>query len=163
MELAKNIILIGASILAGLGVFAFGGGYLLSKWRTGSKEEQAEGRDLISSNDQIKQFYKEQNDDLKNINNALGEKVEALTREVGEIRGQLNAEVRQKEAYLKILENRDPETKKFMELMTNAVKDQQIVNKEIVRILSEIHSMSTDEHNRDFKVTATVTKTESEQ
>lgn len=155
----KEIILTGAAILIGLGSFFFGGGYLLSRWKGGTKEEQEESRDLISSNDQIKEFYKNQNDDLKKINTELSNKIEILTREVGEIRGQLTAEIRQKEEYLKILQNRDPETKKFMEHMIKAVADQAETHREIVRVLGEIHTMSKAEHDRDFKVEATVTKT----
>lgn len=144
--------------LGGLGVLFGGGGYLISKWKEGSTKEQEESRDLISSNDQIKDFYKSQNDDLKSINKAMGEKIEALTREVGEIRGQLNAESKQKAEYLAILQNRDPETKKFMELLTQAVKDQQVANKEMLTMLGEVYKMSKAEHDRDFKVEATVTK-----
>lgn len=144
--------------MAGLGVLFFGGGYLISKWRSGTKEEEAESRDLISSNDQIKQFYKDQNDDLKAINKALSDKVEMLTREVGEIKGQLNAETKVKEEYLAILRGRDPETKKFMELMVQSVKDQAESQKEIIRVLSEIHSYAKQEHEREVHIEAQITK-----
>lgn len=155
----KLILTTAAEILTGIGLFAFGGGYLISRVKGGSKQEKAESTDLISSSDQIKEFYKNQNDDLKEINRVLGVKVETLTREVGEIRGQLTAESKQKTEYLAILQNRDPETKKFMEMMLTFVDKQNETNLEISRILGEIHSMSKDEHDRDFKISATVTKT----
>ncbi len=141
--------------LAGLGLFFFGGGYLISKFKNGSKEEEAESRDLISSNDQIKEFYKQQNEDLKVINTELRSKIEGLTREVGEIKGQLNAETSQKKEYLAILQNRDPETKKFMELLVKAVEDQQVANKEMVELLGEIHGIVKAEQERDLKVVST--------
>ncbi len=153
-----QIILTVMGILTSLGLLAGGIGYLYSKLKSGAKEARAESTDLVTSNDQIKQFYKEQNEDLKNINKVLSDKVETLTREVGEIRGQLNAETRQKEEYLLILKDKNPETKQFMEYMVQAVKDQTTVNTEIVRILGEIHAMAKAEHERDFKITATVTK-----
>jgi hypothetical protein len=160
-----QIILTFVGILGALGLFAGGIGFLWTKIRGGSKEAKTESTDLLTSNDQIKQFYKEQNDDLKEINKVLGEKVDALTREVGEIRGQLIAEKTQNERLEKIFQNRDPETKQFMEFMMQAVKDQSQVakdqsesHKEIVRVLGEIHTMSKMEHERDFSISATVTK-----
>lgn len=150
MQAIITIILQVVAVLTGLGVFFAGGGYLYSRFIGGTKEQKAESVDLIASNDTIKQFYKEQNDDLKEINKALGEKVEVLTREVGEIRGQLNAETKQKADYLAILQNRNPEMQKFMEIMIQAVKDQTQVNinfaenqKEMINILSEIHKATT--------------------
>lgn len=152
-------------IIGSLGLFAGGIGFLWSKIKGGTKEAKAESTTIIATNDTIKNFFKEQNDDLKEINKILGEKVEALTREVGEIRGQLNAETKQKGEYLAILQNRDPETKKFMEYMVQAVKDQSQsmkdqaeTNREIIRILGEIHVMTKQEHDRDLNITATVTK-----
>lgn len=157
----EHVIDIGKWILGSmicLGVFFGGAGYLVSKYKGGSSEEKAESADLISSNDQIKQFYKDQNDDLKTINQALSDKIEVLTREVGEIRGQLNAERKQKEEYYAILQNRDPETKKFMEYVIEACNTQAQVNKEVLEVLNKLHTLANDEQNRDLKVTATVTK-----
>lgn len=163
MDIYSNILPTIGYIVAGLssvGVFFGGVGYLISKYKGGSLEQKSESNDLISSNDQIKLFYKEQNEDRQRIIETQNEKIQALTREVGELRGQFNAETKQKEEYLAILQNRNPEMQKFMELLVTAVKDQQMVNKEIVKLLGEIHAMSTAEHERDFKVTATVSKTE---
>lgn len=155
-----KILLIILSSLAGLGLFFFGGGYLISKFKNGSKEEEAESVDLIKSNDTIKAFYKEQNEDLKTINKELGAKVELLTREVGEIKGQLNAETKAKEEYLAILRGRDPETKKFMELLVQAVKDQQEANAGILETLAEIHRMVKADHEKEIHIDATVSKSD---
>lgn len=155
----KDIIQTGAAIFIGLGLFFFGGGYLISRYKGGSKEEKAESRDLVSSNEQIKQFYKEQNEDYKQIIKEQNLKIEGLTKEVGEIQGQLRAEKRQNDELKLIFQNRNPEMEEFMKFMVQATKDQAGTQKEMVRILGEIHTMSKAEHDRDFKVEATVTKT----
>lgn len=160
LQTTITIILQISGILGALGVFFGGGGYLISKYKGGTREEKEESADIISSNDQIKQFFKDQNEDYKLIIKEQGVKIEGLTREIGEIRGQLNAETNQKKEYLAILENRDPAMKASLDLLVQSVKDQQVVNKEIVRILGEIHSMAKDEHERDFQITSTVTKTD---
>lgn len=156
-DLGEIAIIIMGSITS-VGILVGGAGYLLGKWKGSTKEERAESVEILSNNDQIKQFYKEQNDDLKVINKSLSEQIQQLTREVGELRGQLNAETKAKSEYLAILQNRDPETKKFMEFMMKAEQDHAQTHAEIIRILSEIHVMSKAEHDRDFKVEATVTK-----
>ncbi len=157
------------AVMGTLGLFFGGLGYVIQKYKGGSKEEKAENADLISSNDQIKQFYKEQNDELKDIIKAKDTafaqreiewngKFNALTKEVGELKGQLTAENKQKEQYLAILQNRDPETKQFNEYMIKAVENQTEANRQIVKLLGEIHTMTKDEHDRDFQVTSIVTK-----
>lgn len=154
----SQIFLTTAEILSGLGLFFFGGGYLLSKFKDGTKESQAEGRDIISSNEQIKQFFKDQNEDYKTIIKEQGSKIELLTREVGEIRGQLTAESKIKEQYLAILQNRDPETKQFMEIMLKFVETQTETNKNIVKALQGINDTNAAEHNKELKVEAHITK-----
>lgn len=144
--------------LGSLGVLLGGMGYLVSKWKGGTKEEEAESKDLISSNDQIKEFYKNQNEDLKKIISEQNGKIETLTREVGEVRGQLTAQSKQAAEYLAILQGKDDGTKKFMELMVQAVKDQAENQKEMIRVLGEIHAMAQAEHDRDFKIESVVTK-----
>ncbi len=152
------VILSILGVLSSVGILAGGIGYLVGQFRRGTKQEKAESTDLIKSNDDIKQFYKEQNDDLKEINKVLSQKIEVLTREVGEIRGQLTAETAQRKEYQLIFENRDPETKKFNELVIKSLSDLHKVSAEMVRVLGEIHNMSKLEHDRDLNITATVTK-----
>lgn len=153
-----DIIIYTVSILISLGTLAGGVGYLWGKVKVGNKEVKNESVDLIRDNDAIKQFYKEQNDDLKEINKVLGLKVESLIREVGELKGQLNAEMAQRKEYQLILENRDPETKKFMDHMVQSIRDHSETHKEIIRVLSEIHAMTKAEYRKDFTVESTITK-----
>lgn len=138
-------------------------GIAFAQFRKGTRTE---------SGDIIK-FYKEQSDnykdmmekkeaahniEVKEITQTFTEKVNALTREVGELRGQYNAEKKQREQYEEILKDKNPETEQFMKLMIKAVDDQSKINKEVVSLLGEIHTMSKAEHDRDFKIEATLTK-----
>lgn len=162
----KDYIQSGAEIFIGLGLFAFGGGYLISKVKGGEKEQKKESTDLLSTSDQIKEIFRGQNEDLKIINKSLSDKIEVLTREVGEIRGQLNAETKTKEEYLAILQGKDKESKQFMEIMMTFVNKQtennlkqNDTNLKIMEILNTIDARTKDEHDRDFKIDATITKT----
>lgn len=151
LQLVLTII----GILGSIGLFAGGIGFLLSRFSKGRSEEKI---DVISSADQLTSFWKEQVDGYKTVVAELTEKIRVLTGEIGELRGQLQSEKKQTEMLERIFQNRDPETKKFMEHVMQSIKDQAQVNGEIVRILKEIHNMSKAEHERDFKVEATVTK-----
>lgn len=149
----------------GLGVGASGLGYFWGKIKGGAKEAKAESTELVSSEQQIKEFYKKQNEDLQVIIAEQTKQINELSREVGEIKGQLNAETAQKKEFLAILQGRDPQTQKFMEFMTQCMKDQTESHTKIVdklmengKMILEIHKMTKDEHERDFKVEATVTK-----
>lgn len=150
-----QIILTVIGILGSIGLFAGGVGFLASRFKKGSTEEKI---DVISSADQLTSFWREQVDGYKVVVAELTEKIRVLTGEVGELRGQLTAEKKQSEMLEKIFQNRDPETQKFMEHVMQSIKDQAGVNTEIVRILKEIHQMSKEEHERDFKIESTVTK-----
>ncbi len=150
-----QMILTIVGIVGSIGIFAGGIGFLFSKFQKGNKEDKA---DALTSADQLTNFWKEQVEGFKLIIADQTEKIRILTGEVGELRGQLVAEKKQNEMAREILQNRDPETKRFMEHMVQSIKDHSETHKEIIRILGEIHSMSIAEHDRDFKVTANVTK-----
>lgn len=154
----EQIITSGAEIIGSLALFAFGAGYLSSKFKSGTKEQKSENTDLISSNDQIKQFYKDQNDDYKKIIAQQTADIHDLNRRVGEMKGQLEIVQAQNKEYLAILQNRNPEMDEFMKFMIKATENQAVSQKEMIRILGEIHIMTKAEHERDFKVEATVTK-----
>ncbi len=145
--------------MAGIGILSGGIGYLISTFRKGSAEQKS---DVISSSEQLSSFWKEQADGYKLMmaekDRVYTDKLEKLTVEVGQIRGQLIEKEKQSAIYLEILQNRDPETKKFMELMIQAVKDQAESHSGIMKTLSEVHTMASMQHERDFKVTATVSK-----
>lgn len=153
-------------ILASLGLFAFGAGYLWSQAKKGSRVEKSE---VISSAEGSKVFWKEQSEDYKEMMRVKDEKndatvkeltiqINALTREVGELRGQLNAEKTQNEKLEKIFQGRSPEMEEFMKFMIQATKDQAESHKKIVEVLEKVHTFAEMEHDRDFKITATVSK-----
>ncbi len=116
-----------------------------------------------SESGEIIEFYKKQAADYKDILETTRKeyiaKHEELLSQVGVLRGELNTEKKLREQYEAILKDKNPETEAFMKLMIQAVKDQSEVNKEVVSVLKEIHTYAKAEHDRDFKVTSTVTKT----
>lgn len=143
-----NILLYILGSLASIGVVAGGLGYLIGQFRNGGStltafyKEQAEGYKVMMSEKD------KSNDD----------KFQKMTAEIGEIRGQLIEKEKQNKEYLDIINNRDPGTQKFQELLTKACTDQTEVNREVVKVLKEIHELALQEHERDFKITSTVTK-----
>ena len=161
-----QIILTVVGILGSLGLFAGGVGFLVSKFNKGKSEERT---DVISSADQLASFWKEQVDGFKEIIKELTAKLEKqkddhtnemkkVLTELGEVKGQLTAESKQKAEYLSILQNRNPEMQKFMEIMLKFVETQTKTNNELARVLKDIHSMAKQEHDKDFKIESTITK-----
>ncbi len=156
----QDILTIAASVLVGTGLFIGGVGYFISAFKKGGRQEKT---DVVSSAEQLTQFWKDQAEGYK----IMGEKKEqewndkfqTLSREVGELRGQLTAEKTQNERLEKIFQNRDPETQEFMKVMLAFAENQNKTNVEIVRVLGEIHVMTKAEHEREFNISAHVTKT----
>jgi hypothetical protein len=155
-----QVILTIVGAIGSVGILAGGFGFLFSKFRKGTMEEKT---DIMSSADQLTNFWKEQITGFKDVIKELREKLEIQTKEfntqlqvmgneLGQVRGQLEAEARQKKEYLAILENRDPATKQFMEYMVKSMENQD-------KMLQEIFKYAKLEHDRDFKVEAIVTKT----
>ncbi len=145
MNTYLQYLLTGASLGTAFGVaFAY--------FKRGSRNETGE----------IVDFYKKQATDYKEMlevtRKEYTQKHEDLLAQVGALRGELNTEKRLREQYEAILKDKNPETEAFMKLMVQSVKDQSEVNKEIVGVLKEIHAMSKAEHERDFNISATVTK-----
>jgi hypothetical protein len=140
-------------IIIGICAVAFTGGTAFAQFKKGDRTGSGE---LID-------FYKKEAEGYKDMMTKKEEgyiiKMNELIREVGELRGQFTAMKEQKEAYEAILKDRNPEMEIFMKLMANAVKDQGDVNKEVVSILKDIHTMAKAEHERDFQINATITKT----
>lgn len=145
--------------LASLGLLAGGVGYLMSQFRSGSKRQNNE---IVNSSTEIINFYKTENESLKAImlekDKSNDAKFQQLTSEIGEIRGQLIEKEKQNKQYLDILQNRDPDTQQFQELLIKSCNDQGDINKQVVAILQEIHKFAIAEHERDFTITSTVTK-----
>lgn len=129
------------SSLASIGILAGGMGYLISSFRGGSNKLTA--------------FWKDQADGYKLMiaekDRTNDDKFQALHKEIGELRGQLNAEQALNERLEKIFQNRNPEMDNFMKSMSENMV-------EVSRVLKEIHTMSKMEHERDFKVEATVSR-----
>ncbi len=166
----KDIITIGMEIIVGL-LFVTGGvGLLLNMIK---KKPRDENNEVLNSANTIMDFWKNQaeqyktisdekdktyNEKITSLTKSFTDQIASLSREIGELKGQLTAETSQKKEYLAILQNRDPETKKFMEYMIKANENQTETNKEIIRILSEIHTMTKEEQDRELKVTSTIIK-----
>jgi pantoate kinase len=164
----RDIIELGLSFLGGLAVLFFGGGYLISQWKAGSKQEKA---DIISNSSQIVEFYKSERDGYKEIIQTLTEKVRVLTGELGEIRGQLRTEKEQNDRLEKIFQNRNPEMEQFMKTSLEVSKQAQdfmMNNKSFQetqhQVMEEIRNFMKQINenlslvNKDLKIEATVTK-----
>ncbi len=145
MELNLQTIITGLSLMgmAGMGVAQF------------KSKSRGESGDIVK-------FYKDRMEDYKLIaettRKEYADKYEDMLRKFGILEGQFNTEKALREQYESILKDKNPETQNFMTLVTTAITDQQNVNKEVVQILKEIHAMAVVEHDREFKVDATVIK-----
>ncbi len=170
MDTTKIAIMVMGSI-ASLGILAGGLGFLMSKFKSGSKEEK-EG--LISSSEKLTEFWKSQSEGYKIMMEAKDEKwrleskekdekyrqeMQSLTREVGELRGQLNAEKSTNERLEKIFQGRNPEMEEFMKFMIQATTNQTEGQKAILEVLEEIKKMSLEEKTRELHLEGTVSKT----
>lgn len=146
--------------IASAGICAGGVGYLIKSFKKGTKEEKGE---IISTSEQVVNFWKSQAENLQLMlerkEKDWNEKFQGMSREMGELRGQLTAEKVQNDRLEKIFQNRNPEQEKFMELVVTAINNQNTVNAEVVRILGDIHGMAVEEHNRETKVETVITRT----
>lgn len=152
-------ILIVIGSIASIGILAGGIGYFVQSFRKGSRSEKSE---VVSSSQEIINFWKSNSENLQIIldrkETEWNGKFQALTKELGELKGQLNAEKAQNDRLEKIFQNRNPESDDFMKFMVEAARQQQAVNQDILRILQEIHSLSIEEHNREMKVETKISK-----
>jgi len=161
-----QLILTIGGVVSFMVIVAGGIGLLINAIKKKPRDEKNE---VISSADQLAGFWKEQVEGFREVIKDLTAKLEKqkddhtiemkrVLTELGEVRGQLAEKNKQSEQYLAILQNRDPETQKFQEYIVKALENQSNTNVEIIRVLSEIHSMTKAEHERDFKVESVVTK-----
>jgi siroheme synthase (precorrin-2 oxidase/ferrochelatase) len=145
--------------LTAIGLCIGGVGYLISMFK---KQSKMTVTDMASSSTEIITFYKSENENLKIMMKAKDEsndeKFTALSKEIGEIRGQLIEKEKQNKQYLEILQNRDPETLQFQTAMIDFATSQSKINEGIVNTLRDIHEMTKAEHDRDFNATISVTK-----
>lgn len=165
------------SVAGSLAILAVAYGYFK---RLVSKDDRQEKTEIATTSKTITDFWQDQAEKLQvildkertinkqtidEIKKELGLEITKLTREVGEVRGQLNSEQSSKKEYLAILQGRDPETKEFMKLMLDFAKDQResnekqtIINAETTRVLGDIHTMVKAEQDRELHVDTTITK-----
>ncbi len=139
-------------IIIAIGVLGLSAGNFFANFRKGNRTESGE----------IIDFYKKQTSEYKEILESTRKdyiaKHEDLLAQVGVLRGELNTERKLREQYEAILKDKNPETEAFMKLMIKAVDDQSKVNIEVAGILKEIHKFAKEEHDRDIKITGTITK-----
>lgn len=157
-EILKNLSGVFTFLLAS-GVFLGGVGFAYEKIFKGRKEAKT---DEVSSADNLITFWKERAEEYRTALEAhrteTNSKLTELTRQIGELQGQLKSEATTKKEYLAILQGRDPETKKFMEYMMKATEDHDKAHGEIMKVLGEIHKMTKAEADRELHITSTVVK-----
>ncbi len=134
-------------ILAFFGVIAMAG-VAFAQFKKGFRTESG---DLITFYQKEALGYKEM---METTRKDYAKKHEELLAQVGELRGELNAEKRLREQYELILKDRNPETEEFMRFMVQSAKDQADNNKKIVEVLNIIHIAVA----KDLKIEATVSQ-----
>ena len=159
------------TIVLGVGMFAGSLAFVVDKFFSRKKKEDVEE---LSSANGIAKFWKEQAEQYKAVadekEKSYASKLELLTKDFndkytdlkekfGKLQGQYEAEKGARERAESILKDRNPETQKFMEAMLKSAKDTSEHNEKAAVILEDIFRMCKAEHERDFKVEATVTKT----
>lgn len=101
-------------------------GVAVSQYRKGSREEKT---DVVSSAEKLTNFWKEQSEGYKIMmeekDKRYQEQINELTKQVGELRGQLNEKVAQAERYEKIFQGRNPEQEAFMKTMLAVAQQSQ--------------------------------------
>lgn len=137
------------TLLAGLGILGGGFGYLVSQFKEGSSKGIKSAEDLMNFWKSQAEGYKLAMDEKDKVNST---KFEELNAKIGNIQGQLTEKERQNKEYLEILQNRDPETQRFQSTMVESMKY-------MAEVLKDVHIMTKAEHDRDFVVTAQITKT----
>lgn len=161
-DIGTLILKVGLGFI-GIGTLAGGIGLLFNMFK---KKPRDENNEIITSATNQMEFWKKQHEEEKEIGKIKEEKyttrvdeitkdftsqINLLSREVGELKGQLNAEKAQNERLEKIFQNRDPETQKFMEYMVKAMENQD-------KMLNEIYKLTKSEQDRELKVTSTIVK-----
>lgn len=151
-------------IIIGVCAVAFTAGTAYSQFKKGDrsgsteiinfyKGQASDYKDMVAKKDEAHSA------EVKTITADFNDKIINLTKDLAALRSQYIAEKAQREQYEAILKDKNPETEQFMKLMIKSVEDQGKINKEVVSLLSEIYKMSKDEHERDFNITAQITKT----
>lgn len=156
-----SIIVIGS--IGSLGLLAFGAGYLMSQFGKGSRDDKTS---IMESAEKLTTFWKDQAEGYKvmmaekdNKNQGL---INDLTRQVGELRGQLNEKQASYDKLEKVLQGRGPEQEKFMATMLSVAEQaqsfmttQQKFSESMGKLMEQI---DTHLKSQDLKVVSTITK-----
>lgn len=114
----RDIIELIVTVVGSFGLVAFGYGYWKYKTREGKDGAK---HDILASAEQLTQFWKEQAEGYKLMMQEKEEKMQTqiheLTKQVGELRGQLNEKTTQYEKLERIFQSRDPEQVEFRKTM----------------------------------------------
>ncbi len=170
MEFIKQALSWIPEIAASAIIIVAGGGYII---RLFNKDTTQDKNEVVNSANTKMDFWKNQaeqykvisdekdktyNEKITSLTKSFNDQIAALSREVGELKGQLTSETAQKKEYLAILQDKNPETKAFMDFMVKAVKNHDEAHEEMMRVLGEIHTMTQEEKDRELKVVSTVSK-----
>ena len=166
----QQIILYVFGGLGSIGILGGGLGVLINQLRKAPREEK---KDVMDSANSIMEFWKNQAEQLKVINDTkdkeyndrisvvtkeFTDKINILSKEVGTLTGRLDAAEKAKAEYLEILQDKDNSSQEFRKFMVDSMKNQLETHQKMVAVLNDIHGMTKAEHDRDFTVNATVTK-----
>lgn len=159
MNQIYQIILTVIGSIASLGILSGGAGYLVNSFKKGEKKDKA---DVINTSQEVINFWKSQAENFQTILSSKekdwNQKFSDMSKELGQIQGQLASEKAQTERLEKIFQNRNPEQETFMKAVMLSIENQGNVNVEIVKLLGDIHKLAVDEHNRETKVETVITK-----
>jgi len=135
--------------IASLGIFFFGAGFWYSQFGKGKREEKD---DIVSSADKLTQFWKDQAEGYKAMmaekDRSNDDKIQKLTREVGELRGQLTEKTTSYEKLEKIFQNRNPEMESFMKTILAVAEQSQTFMANNTQFQSDQHNIMIE--IRDF-------------
>jgi hypothetical protein len=150
MDTVNVAKIIGTILAAALSIAAVVAiiGVAYAQFKKAFRNERVEA---INSADTLAEFWHKQADEYKDAmalkDEKYTEQINKLTRELGEVRGELNAAKASNERLEKIFQGRDPEMQEFMRFMIQAVKDQAETHQKIVKVLDDIHNMSKSNHS----------------
>lgn len=127
-----QIIFTGASAIA---VVVAAVAFAVAQWRSTTTKEN------LQSKDDLIKTLKENAVAERDKADRLQTQINDLSREFGELKGQFEAAQKEKEAYLNILKDRNPEQIEFMKFMIDSAKQNTIAMGEIQTFM---HNLNED-------------------
>lgn len=116
------------------------------------KEEAASYKDIIEKKDA------RHTEEIKKLTADFNGQMHTLSEKFGILQGKYDAEKEAREKAEEILKDKNPETIGFMQFMIKATENQDMVNKEIIGMISDVHKMVKEEHDRETHIEATIKK-----